>query len=220
MKPPYLQYYCEFTPRYSEFHLVCQITHLNTECHLLYTCFESRDRLNPMPQQLIITATGPDRPGIVGELTGALHAGGGNILDSRMVNLRGEFAMLILLEAAEEAAEGIRKTLAQTGEKMGLRLTISELHRGPRTYGLPFRLKTYSLDQPGIVARISLVLRQFGVNIEDLSARQESAPFDGSPLFLTEMRLTVPATVSLGKLRGELEAVGNALNCDIDLDPA
>ncbi|MGD0769134.1 MAG: ACT domain-containing protein [Tepidisphaeraceae bacterium] len=54
--------------------------------------------------QLIITAVGPDRPGIVGELTAHLHAGGANILDSRMVNLRGEFAMLILLEAADAAA--------------------------------------------------------------------------------------------------------------------
>ena len=35
-------------------------------------------------------------------------------------------------------------------------------------------------------------LRQHGVNIEELSARQDSAPFDGSPLFMTEMRLTVP----------------------------
>ena len=172
-----------------------------------------------MPQ-LIITATGPDRPGIVGELTGLLHTAAGNILDSRMVNLRGEFAMLILLEADERAAESIRKTLNSSGEKMGLRLTISELHRGPRMSGLPFRLKTYSLDQPGIVAKLSQVLRTFGVNIEELSARQESAPFDGSPLFLTEMRLTVPPTVTLGKLRTELEAVGAALNCDIDLDPA
>ncbi len=166
--------------------------------------------------QLIITAVGPDRPGIVGELTAHLHGGGANILDSRMVNLRGEFAMLILIEAAGE----LRGQLAGIGEKIGLRLSVSELRGGTRVRGLPFRLKTYSMDQPGIVARISQVLREFGVNIEELSARQESAPFDGSPLFLTEMRLTVPATVSLGKLRSGLESVGASLNCDIDLDPA
>ncbi|MGA2443106.1 MAG: ACT domain-containing protein [Tepidisphaeraceae bacterium] len=170
--------------------------------------------------QLIITAVGPDRPGIVGELTAQLHSGGANILDSRMVNLRGEFAMLILLEAADAAAGELRGKLSGIGEKIGLRLSVSELRTGTRVSGLPFRLKTYSMDQPGIVARISQVLRQFGVNIEELSARQESAPFDGSPLFLTEMRLTVPATVSLGKLRADLESVGASLNCDIDLDPA
>jgi glycine cleavage system transcriptional repressor len=170
--------------------------------------------------QLIITAVGPDRPGIVGELTAHLHGGGANILDSRMVNLRGEFAMLILLEAADAAAGELRRQLSGIGETIGLRLSVSELRSGTRAHGLPFRLKTYSMDQPGIVAKISQVLRQSGVNIEELSARQESAPFDGSPLFLTEMRLTVPATVSLGKLRSDLESVGASLNCDIDLDPA
>ena len=171
--------------------------------------------------QLIITAVGPDRPGIVGELTAHLHSAGGNIVDSRMVNLRGEFAMLILLEAADAPAGELRRQLPGVGEKMGLRLTVSELQSAvQRVRGLPFRLKTYSMDQPGIVARLAQVLRQYGVNIEELSARQDSAPFDGSPLFQTEMRLTVPAAVSLGKLRAELESVGGALNCDIDLDPA
>ena len=88
----------------------------------------------------------------------------------------------------------------------------------PHAAGLPYRLKTYSMDQPGIVARLTGVLRSLGVNIEDLEARQESAAFAGSPLFLTEMRITVPTTVPLGKLRSELDAVANALNCDIDLD--
>ena len=168
-----------------------------------------------MPQ-FIITAVGPDHPGIVGELTSYIHAGGGNILDSRMVNLRGEFAMLILLEGGPQLGKG----LATLGETMGLRLTISETHHAQPVRGSSFRLRTYALDQPGIVARLTKVLREFGVNIEELSARQESAPFDGSPLFVTEMRLTVPEGISVVKLRSELHSVGAALNCDIDLDPA
>ena len=53
--------------------------------------------------QWIVTAVGPDRPGLVGELTGHLHAGKANLLDSRMVNLRGQFAIVLLLDAAEAA---------------------------------------------------------------------------------------------------------------------
>ena len=172
--------------------------------------------------QLVITAIGPDRPGIVGELTGHLHAAGGNILDSRMVNLRGEFAMMILLECAADSAGKFAAELPAVGEQMRLRISVTpqEAHIGGGVRGLPYRLKTYSMDQPGIVARLTKVLRGHGVNIEELSARQESAPFAGGPLFLTEMRLTVPASVTLGKLRGELEALGNELNCDVDLDPA
>jgi len=172
-------------------------------------------------RQLIITAVGADRPGIVGELTAHVHSGGGNILDSRMVNLRGEFAMMILIESADDAAQTLARDLARVAERMDLRLSVTpqEAH-APAVRGLPYRLKTYSMDQPGIVARLSKVLRDNGVNIEELEARQESAAFAGSPLFLTEMRLTVPPDVQLGKLRRELESVGNELNCDVDLDPA
>ncbi len=168
-----------------------------------------------MPQ-FVVTAVGPDRPGIVGELTSHIHAGGGNILDSRMVNLRGEFAMLILLEGAP----ALTAQLPPLGEKIGLRLTISHVHGAKPVRGTAYRLKTYALDQPGIVARLTQVLREFAVNIEELTARQESAPFDGSPLFVTEMRLTIPENVPIPKLRSELQSVAATLNCDLDLDPA
>lgn len=173
-----------------------------------------------MPQ-LIISALGPDRPGIVGELTAHLHSAGGNILDSRMVNLRGEFAMMILLDVGDASLAKLRGELPRVGEQMGLKLSLTP-QQSPAAAkpGMPFRLKTYSMDQPGIIARLSSVLRALGVNIEELSARQESAAFAGSPLFLTEMLLTIPPTVPLGKLRDQLEAVGQELNCDVDLDPA
>lgn len=173
-----------------------------------------------MPQ-LIISALGPDRPGIVGELTGHLHSAGCNLLDSRMINLRGEFAMMILVDTPDASATKLAGELPRLGETMGLKLTVTPQHAASqKNPGIPYRLKTYSMDQPGIVARLTGVMRGLGVNIEELSARQESAAFAGSPLFLTEMRLTVPPSVPLGKLRNELEAVGNELNCDVDLDPA
>src|SRR5207248_4088983 len=97
--------------------------------------------------QLVVTAVGPDRPGIVGELTGHLHAAGGNILDSRMVNLRGEFAMMILLECSVDAGRKLSRELPDVGKAMHLRVNVTEQEESaPRVKGLPFRLKTYSMD--------------------------------------------------------------------------
>ncbi len=170
--------------------------------------------------QLIITAVGPDRPGIVGEVTGHVHALGGTILDSRMVNLRGQLALVILLEIAEEATAKAAKDLPEFGKHIGLNLTItSQGSVAPPAAGLRFRLKTYSSDQPGIVARLTNLLRMHGVNIEELSAWQESAAFAGTPIFMTEMQLTVPAQTKVRELRGELESLCNELNCDVDLEP-
>ena len=53
------------------------------------------DSLRNIPHpQIGLRQLRADRPGIVGELTAHLHTAGCNILDSRMVNLRGEFAMI------------------------------------------------------------------------------------------------------------------------------
>jgi len=172
--------------------------------------------------QLIVTAVGPDRPGIVGELTGHLHQAGANLLDSRMVNLRGQFAMLVLFEINNDSVARMKADLPAAGLKMGLTLSVTEQSAtaAPAPSGLKYRLKTYSLDQPGIVAKLSALLRKHSVNIEELSAWQESAGFSGEALFLTEMQLTVPRTVALRQLRSELDQVCNELNCDLDLEPA
>ncbi|HVT87788.1 MAG TPA: ACT domain-containing protein [Tepidisphaeraceae bacterium] len=170
--------------------------------------------------QLIISAIGPDRPGLVGELTGHLHDAGGNILDSRMVNLRGQFALMILLEVSDAAAKTLPRDLPGIGTKMGLNVLVSSQGAAAKAVqGLQFKLKTYSMDQPGIVARLTNLLSQHEVNIEELVAHQESAAFAGSSLFVTEMKLTVPAKVPVRKLRSELESLCNELNCDVDLEP-
>ncbi len=171
--------------------------------------------------QLVITAVGPDRPGIVEQFTGLLQKAGGNILDSRMVNLRGQFAMVLLVEAAPEAVLGLEAGLPERAEAMGMKLTLTrQTEVRSAVAGVPMRLKTYSMDQPGIVHRITRVLHANGVNIEELSSRQESAPFDGTPLFLMEMRVTVPTAVAIRKLRGELESLCDSLNCSLDFEPA
>lgn len=171
-------------------------------------------------QQWIVNAIGPDRPGIVGEFTGHLHSAGANVLDSRMVNLRGQFAIIVLFELPDDAATALRQSLPQLGQRTGLHVSLVETRpAAPAIKGLPFKLKTYSMDQPGIVHRISEVLRQRGVNIEDLATRQESAAFMGTPLFLMEMKITVPPAVPIHELRVALQSLCDSLNCDMDFEP-
>jgi len=172
-------------------------------------------------QQLIVNAIGPDRPGIVGQFTGHLHEGGANVLESRMVNLRGQFAIIALFEAEDAAVEKLRQSLPALAKEIGMRVTIAGADAPGQTVpGIPFRLKTYSMDQPGILHGVSDVLRAYRVNIEDLSARQESAAFMGTALFLMEMTLTVPPNVPIKELRARLQSICDALNCDVDFEPA
>jgi len=177
-----------------------------------------------MSLELVVTAVGLDRPGLASDFTGQVHAAGANLADTRMVNLRGQFALLALVQGSADVLEDVKKRLTEAGPKIGLTI---DFHApvakeggpaGPRE-GVPFRLKTYSMDQPGIVHRITSYLREQHINVEELETRLESAPFMGTPVFTMEIVMLVPKTVSVKKLRHALEELGDTLNCDVDIDP-
>lgn len=171
--------------------------------------------------ELVITAGGPDRPGLVGEVTEHLFGVGVNIADSRMVNLRGHFALIALVQGADDALGEAREVLARDAARLGLSVSFAtQPAPPPPRASVPYRLKTYSLDQPGIVYRVTSALKRHEVNIEELETRLESGPFMGAPLFTMELRLSVPAHVQIRELRAALETVSDAFNCDLDLEPA
>lgn len=170
--------------------------------------------------QLIVTAVGPDRPGLVADLTRHVFEVGASLADSRMVNLRGHFALLALIEGSPEALASLQRKLESEGTGMGLRLamyeaTAASAHAPGR---VPYRLKVYSNDQPGIAARVTALLSQHSINVEELETRIESAPFAGTPLFVLEGVVTLPQGTSARRMRDELGALGEKLGCDIDLD--
>lgn len=173
-----------------------------------------------MSHELVVTAVGPDRPGIASDFTGHVHAAGANLADSRMVNLRGHFALLALVEGDPGSLEALKGRLRAAASSLGLTFEFSAAPRADARKGVPFRLKTYSMDQPGIVHKITTFLREQHINVEELESRLESAPFMGTPVFTMELVMLVPSTTNVKALRHALEELGDTLNCDIDLDPA
>lgn len=177
-----------------------------------------------MSHELVVTAFGSDRSGIASDVSGQIHAAGANLADTRMVNLRGQFALIALVEGSSAVLADVKKRLEDAAPSIGLSIEFSDPTPKDGALasrdGVPFRLKTYSMDQPGIVHRITSHLREHGVNVEELVTRLESAPFMGSPVFTMEILMLVPKTVNVKKLRHALEELGDTLNCDVDIDPA
>jgi glycine cleavage system transcriptional repressor len=60
-----------------------------------------------MAQYAILTAVGKDRPGLVDVVSRFILQCGGNIEDSRMAILGGEFAMVILVGGPPEAVQKV-----------------------------------------------------------------------------------------------------------------
>jgi len=173
-------------------------------------------------RELVISAIGPDRPGLVDELTASISNRDANVADSRMVNLRGEFAVVMLVEVADDVAETLRNELVANAEKAGLRANVKVVGQDGEADApaVPYRIRTYSMDQVGLVHRITHALHVLKVNIEELTTRLEHGPHSGTPLFSMDMIVSVPEGVPLKNLRDALEGLCAELNCDLDIDRA
>ncbi len=168
----------------------------------------------------VITAVGPDRPGLVERITKRLRDASSNVADSRMINLRGQFALILLAEIPDGRVEAVREALEATASELELAISLhgpSSGGGGATAVGVPYRLRIFAMDQPGIVHRITRVLQQSDVNVEELETRSQPRPQTGSPLFSLELRMTVPPDLPIRVLRAKLDAVCDELNCDLEL---
>ena len=170
----------------------------------------------------ILTAIGADRPGLVDEVSQFIFERGGNIEDSRMVNLRGQFAMMVLIGGSDETVRTIERELDALARDSRLHAEVrpAEADRTPSTRdAIPYRLTATAIDQQGLVHRIAHVLRELGVTIESLDTRLAAAPYTGAPVFEMELVVSVPRTASLSKLRDQLGKLCDEMNIDWQLEP-
>lgn len=173
-----------------------------------------------MPE-LLITAIGNDRPGLVDGLTQYLFDAGANLADSQMVNLRGRFAFVVLVEADEATLRSIGINITEAGRDLGLHVSVAPQAPSSQedSSGLAYRFRADALDQPGIVHRIAHLLHGEGINIEQLRSRLHPGPYEGRPRFSIELQMTLPPSVQESQLREHLTRLCDSLNCDFNLQP-
>lgn len=173
-----------------------------------------------MEQLIVISALGSDRPGIVQALTGAVLERDGNILDSRMTVLGGEFAVLMLVSGTEQTLTALESGRADLEQALDLTLTLKRTRTpGERPSALPYLAEVVSMDHPGIVHEIAGFFSGRGINIDDLSTGTYAAPHTGTRMFSLHLTLSVPAQESLGRLREQFLDFCEARNLDATLQP-
>jgi glycine cleavage system transcriptional repressor len=173
-----------------------------------------------MTRHTVLTAVGRDRPGLVEEVSEFLLERGGSIEESRMANLLGQFAIVMLVTGGDADIEAIVRDGAVLADQTGIdaRFTPVEPPAASRSAST-HRLVAQALDQPGLVHRVADVLRRFDVNIETLETTLESAPITGTPVFAMSIVLAVPDEVGIAEVEQELERVCEPLNITWELAP-
>jgi len=173
----------------------------------------------PNKSYLVLTAVGPDRPGLVSEISAMVLSAGANLEDSRMAILGGEFALLVLVSGEEQATKQVEARADGLGSRLGLHLfTKPTTSRQSARDFLPFRIRVTGVDRPGIVQRVAAVLAGRGVNVASLESRLEFAAESGTPMFVLEANLQIPSALALEDLRRELSAACDEESWEYTLD--
>jgi glycine cleavage system regulatory protein len=167
----------------------------------------------------IITFIGDDRPGLVEEVASVIESNRGNWHESRLSQLGGKFAGLVLvsLPAAEgETLEAQLKALSASG--LSIRVTPCEgstAHAG----GHAITLSVVGPDRLGIVKEISHTLAERRINVVEMDSRVDSAPMSSERMFHARIDAEVPEDTDLDDLHDTLDEIANHMTLDIDLEP-
>jgi glycine cleavage system transcriptional repressor len=128
--------------------------------------------------EVVVTAVGADRPGIVAAVTGALLGIGGNLEETRAALLRGSFATVLAVAVPDGVGVAdVEAALRPVADELGLGLWVGPA--APAARGPSLRrsvLSVYGADHPGIVHGMAVALADRGATIVDLSARVVGDP--------------------------------------------
>ncbi|CAI7895651.1 unnamed protein product, partial [Closterium sp. NIES-54] len=172
-------------------------------------------------RHLVVTASGPDRLGIVSTLAKRILECGGNVEESRMARLAGDFSIIMLIRVdatSPRIAEDLRlKLLEVQGLQVSTRWTVDERSDETAPKRKFRRLVLRGADNPGLVYNVTEYLSSKNINIENLETFTEEAPFGGTMLFLMEGVIAMPIRLPTRQLERQLDALEQSLGVQIEL---
>ena len=173
-----------------------------------------------MEKLLAVTAIGPDRTGLVRDISQIVTDAGGNIQESRMIALGSEFAVLMLVAGNWHAVGKIHEKLDSLQEKADLTITVRDSAPREHQNSAPYSIDVVTLDHEGIVLGLSAFFANRELEIPEMNTRRYHAPHTGAPMFSVQMTVNVPSHVQVASLREDFLEYCDGENLDAIMEPA
>lgn len=171
-------------------------------------------------EYLMITASGEDKVGLVDQLSGRITESGGNIEESRMAVLGGQFALIMLVSGPWNALSRLEGQIPALGEQLELTIIHKRTRKQERKQAAaPYSVEVVAMDHPGIVRNLASFFSRNGINIEELQTDTYPAPHTGAPMFSVVMTVGIPAEMHIPTLRGNFLDYCDDLNLDATFEP-
>jgi glycine cleavage system transcriptional repressor len=175
-------------------------------------------------EQLVISAIGSDRHGIVNELSKLIVQNNGNIDDSRMTVLGGEFAIILLISAPPGELEKIEQKINQQAASLELNIITKHTNKNSLEKKVssekkrPYIVEVLAIDNPGIVYKLADFFSNKKINIQSMKTERYPAPHTGTQMFAIEVIITIPQNIIINDLREEFLDLCDEMNLDASIE--
>ena len=173
--------------------------------------------------QLVISAIGTDKPGIVNELSQIITRQEANIDDSRMTVLGGEFAIILLISGTAEALKSIKESLQKKSSSLNLNIITKQTGNTPDAINdspnsLPYLVEVLAIDNPGIVYKLADFFSTQNINIQSMQTNRYQAPHTGTQMFAIDMIIAIPQHIMISELRDDFLDLCEDMNLDASIE--
>lgn len=121
-----------------------------------------------MKNWYMVSLVGRDQKGIVSRVTQALFDGGCNLGEASMMRLGSNFGVMLMVSSGSDVT-GVEGLIRPIAASLGLMVHIDaidgELHKHPQPN---VDISVYGADKAGIVAEVTGLLAEAGLNIIDM----------------------------------------------------
>jgi glycine cleavage system regulatory protein len=171
----------------------------------------------------IVTFIGDDRPGLVEQLSAVIERNGGNWHESKLSQLGGKFAGLILVSLPADGGSALESELSALAARgISVRVTATDdVASKPGAVPVPGRaiaLTVIGPDRRGIVREISHALAQRQINVLELDTDVQSAAMSAEMIFTARIDAWIPDTTNMDELSASLDEIAENMTLEIDLE--
>ena len=168
-----------------------------------------------MRLKLIISANGPDRKGIVSEISSIISKHNANIETSKMIRLEKEFAMLILIEIQKDKKQTLNDELSLITD---LSVNLIETKTNQNIlYENKFHLYINGADNEGIVYSFAKFFSELEMNIDEVNTKIKNAPMSATPLFMMDLIIGSKTKIDFQKLDEKLNFISEKLGVEVSI---
>jgi glycine cleavage system transcriptional repressor len=170
---------------------------------------------------LSVSVMGHDRPGIVAGVSKVLFENACNIEALSQTVVMGQFAMIVVAAPLKEAhGARLEKDLKSLAESMNLEIHIRTVNPEeqvpfPAAETEHFVITVRGADRPGLVAAVTAILAEEGINITRLGA--EVVPVGGRQEYIQIYEVDIPHDLDFARIQHALSERGAEIGVAVDM---